>query len=126
MSAVLDASALLAYLQREPGHERVAAVLSQSVISAVNWTEVIGKTHSAGLQTEDLLDSLARLGLTVEPFSSTQAEIAGRLLERTRPLGLSLADRACLALALDRGEVAHTADRAWLRLRPELDIEAIR
>ena len=126
MSAVLDASALLAYLQREPGHDRVAAVLAQSVISAVNWTEVIGKTHSAGLQTEDLLDSLASLGLTVEPFSSTQAEIAGRLLERTGPLGLSLADRACLALAMDRGEVAHTADRAWLRLRPELDIEAIR
>ena len=126
MSAVLDASALLAYLQREPGHDRVAAVLAQSVISAVNWTEVIGKTHSAGLQTEDLLDSLASLGLTVEPFSSTQAELAGRLLERTRPLGLSLADRACLALAMDRGEVAHTADRAWLRLRPEIDIEAIR
>ncbi len=126
MSAVLDASALLAYLQREPGHDRVAAVLPRSVISAVNWTEVIGKTHSAGLQTEDLLDSLASLGLTVEPFSSTQAEIAGRLLERTRPLGLSLADRACLALATDRGEVAHTADRAWLRLRPEIDIEAIR
>lgn len=126
MSAVLDASALLAYLQREPGHDRVAAVLPRSVISAVNWTEVIGKTHSAGLQTEDLLDSLASLGLTVEPFSSTQAETAGRLLERTRPLGLSLADRACLALAMDRGEVAHTADRAWLRLRPELDIEAIR
>ena len=126
MSAVLDASALLAYLQREPGHDRVAAVLAHSVISAVNWTEVIDKTHSAGLQTDDLLDSLATLGLTVEAFSSTQAEIAGRLLERTRPLGLSLADRACLALALDRGEVAHTADRAWLRLRPELDIEAIR
>ena len=126
MSAVLDASALLAYLQREPGHDRVAAVLAQSVISAVNWTEVIAKTHSAGLQTEDLLDSLGSLGLTVAPFSSMQAEIAGRLLERTRPLGLSLADRACLALALDRGEVAHTADRAWLRLRPEIDIEAIR
>ena len=62
----------------------------------------------------------------MEPFSSTQAEIAGRLLERTRPLGLSLADRACLALAMDRGEVAHAADRDRLRLRPELDIEAIR
>ncbi|MYE14145.1 MAG: type II toxin-antitoxin system VapC family toxin [Gammaproteobacteria bacterium] len=126
MSVVLDASALLAYLQEEPGRDAVAAVLPDSFISAVNWAEVVGKTRSADVQTEDLLDVLARLGLTVEPFSRTQAETAGRLLERTRPLGLSLADRACLALAIDRADPAYTADRVWLQLRADVRVEAIR
>lgn len=126
MSVVLDASALLAYLQDEPGRDAVAAVLPRAVMSTVNWTEVIGKTESAGLASADLFDSLATFGLTLEPLSRVQAEIAGRLVERTRPLGLSLADRACLAVAIERGDAAYTADRAWLRLRPDVQVEAIR
>ena len=119
MSAVPDASALLAYLQEEPGRAAVAAMLPQAVMSTVNWTEVIGETESAGLSSEDLFDSL-------EPLSRVQVEIAGRLVERTRPFGLSLADRACLAVAIERRDTAYTADRAWLRLRPDVHVEAIR
>ena len=103
MSVVLDASALLAYLQGEPGGERVKAVLGQAVLSTVNWAEVIGKAREQEVETEGLQEDLASLGLTFEPFSTAQAEIAGRLKERTKRLGFSLGDRACLSLGCDRG-----------------------
>ena len=126
MSVVLDASALLAYLQDEPGGERVRDVLADSVMSSVNWAEVIGKARDERVDTQGLREDLASLGLALEPFSAEQGEIAGRLKERTRRLGLSLGDRACLALGSDRGETVYTADRAWLRLELGVDVEAIR
>ena len=126
MSVVLDASALLAYLQDEPGGERVRDVLADSVMSSVNWAEVIGKARDERVDTRGLREDLASLGLALEPFSAEQGEIAGRLKERTRRLGLSLGDRACLALGSDRGETVYTADRAWLHLELGVDIEAIR
>ena len=126
MSVVLDASALLAYLQDEPGGERVRGVLADSVMSSVNWAEVIGKARDERVDTQGLREDLASLGLALEPFSAEQGEIAGRLKERTRRLGLSLGDRACLALGSDRGETVYTADRAWLHLELGVDIEAIR
>ena len=126
MSVVLDASALLAYLQDEPGGERVRDVLADSVMSSVNWAEVIGKARDERVDTRGLREDLASLGLALEPFSAEQGEIAGRLKERTRRLGLSLGDRACLALGSDRGETVYTADRAWLQLELGADIEAIR
>ena len=126
MSVVLDASALLAYLQGEPGGERVKAVLGQAVLSTVNWAEVIGKAREQGVETKGLQEDLASLGLAFEPFSATQAEIAGRLKERTKRLGLSLGDRACLALGCDQGETVYTADRAWLNLDVGVEVVAIR
>ena len=126
MSVVLDASALLAYLQDEPGGERVRGVLADSVMSSVNWAEVIGKARDERVDTEGLREDLASLGLALEPFSAEQGEIAGQIKERTRRLGLSLGDRACLALGSDRGETVYTADRAWLQLEFGVDIEAIR
>ena len=126
MSVVLDASALLAYLQDEPGGERVREVLAHSVMSTVNWAEVIEKARDDGVDTRGLREDLASLGLALEPFSTDQAEIAGRLKERTRQFGLSLGDRACLALGSDRGATVYTADRAWLGLALGVDVEAIR
>ena len=126
MSGVLDASALLAYLQDEPGGERVRAVIANAVMSTVNWAEVIGKARDEGVDTRGLQDDLASLGLAFEPFSVAQAEIAGQLKGRTRHLGLSLADRACLALGIDRDETVYTADRAWLGPDLGVDVEAIR
>ena len=126
MSVVLDASALLAYLQDEPGGERVRDVLTDSVMSSVNWAEVIGKARDERVDTRGLREDLASLGLALEPFSAEQGEIAGRLRERTRRLGLSFGDRACLALGSDRGETVYTADRAWLQLELGVDVEAIR
>ena len=126
MSVVLDASALLVYLQDEPGGERVREVLAYSVISTVNWAEIIGKARDDGVDTRGLREDLASLGLAFEPLSAAQAETAGQIKERTRPLGLSLGDRACLALGSDRAETVYTSDRAWLQLTLGVDVETIR
>ena len=126
MSVVLDSSALLAYLQREPGGDAVKEVLADSVMSTVNWAEVVGKARSVHVETVGLLDDLETLGLYIEPFSATQAEAAGGLIEQTRSLGLSLGDRACLALAIERGESVYTADRIWCRLNLDVAVETVR
>ena len=126
MSVVLDASALLAYLQDEPGGERVRAALGHAVISTVNWAEVVGKARDDGVDTRGLREDLASLGLAFEPLSAAQAEIAGQLKERTRRYGLSLGDRACLALGSDRGESVCTVDRVWKQLDLGVEVEMIR
>ena len=126
MSVVLDASALLAYLQDEPGGERVRAALPHAVISTVNWAEVVGKAQDDGVDTRGLREDLASLGLAFEPLSAAQAEIAGQFKERTRRYGLSLGDRACLALGSDRGEPVCTADRVWKQLDLGVEVEMIR
>lgn len=126
MSVVLDASALLAYLQDEPGGEKVRAVIGEASLSTVNWAEVIGKARDNEIDTDGLQEDLEALGLRFEPFSAAQAEVAGRLRETTRRLGLSLGDRACLALGRDRDEATYTADRAWLNLNLGVEVMAIR
>ena len=128
MSAVLDASALLAFLQREPGAGSVRAVLGSALMSTVNWTEVVQKAADSERDAAELRAALESLGLALEPFSAAQAEIAALLRRTTTALGLSLGDRACLALAIERGERILTADRIWERLRPEvgIGIEVIR
>ena len=126
MSVVLDASALLAYLQREPGAASVRAVLGSACMSTVNWTEVIQKAAGSGNEAAELRTDLESLGLVLEPFSASQAGIAGTLREPTSELGLSLGDRACLALAIEKGETILTADRIWAQLRLGIRIEVIR
>ena len=126
MSVVLDSSALLAYLQQEPCGQGVRRVLDQAVMSTVNWAEVVGKARSAQVDTAGLLPELEALGLSVLPFSAEQAEIAGSLVEVAKPLGLSLGDRACLAVAMDRQEKVYTADRTWTALAADVQVETIR
>jgi len=126
LSAVLDASALLAYLQREPGAASVRAVLGGATMSTVNWTEVVQKVAGSQSEAAELRIALESLGLMLEPFSAAQAGIAGSLREPTMELGLSLGDRACLALAIEKGETILTADRVWARLRLGVGIEVIR
>jgi len=113
---VLDASALLAWLHDEPGGDQVEALLEVAVMSAVNWSEVLQKSVARGVAVEGLREDLEALGLQIEPFTIRDAEIAAGLWEQTRPLGLSLADRACLALGLRLGWPVVTADRAWQAL----------
>ena len=126
MSAVLDASALLAYLQREPGAASVRAVLGGALMSTVNWTEVVQKAAGSQSEAAELRGDLESLGLVLEPFSVSQAGIAGSLQEPTMEFGLSLGDRACLALAIEKGERILTADRIWARLRLGVGIDVIR
>ena len=127
MSVVLDASALLAYLQRETGADIVKAALGKALISTVNWTEVVQKAAATADQIEALREDIQSLGLVIRPFSTTQAEIAGRLRQSTAALGLSLADRACLALGIDTQSLVYTADRIWREIAlDDVDVEAIR
>lgn len=127
LAFVLDASALLAFLFQEPGSEFVREVLAHSVISAVNWTEVLQRLQMLGLETEGIKEDLAALGLDILPFTSRDAVATADLFKATRSRGLSLGDRACLALARTLDMTALTADRVWLDLQlSEIRIDRIR
>ncbi|MCY3931358.1 MAG: type II toxin-antitoxin system VapC family toxin [Acidobacteria bacterium] len=127
----MDASAVLALVHSEPGAESVADALRDSVMSTVNWAEVVarvrgGATNGAGAGPSALRLELCALGFRLEEFSAEQADLAGELRRSTRDFGLSLGDRACLALALVRREPVLTADRVWRRLSLDVEIEVIR
>jgi PIN domain nuclease of toxin-antitoxin system len=126
MSQVLDASAVLAYLHQEDGWEAVRSGIGEACIGAVNWSEVAQKTVQQGLDIELARDLLTEVGLTIVPFSAGQAENTAELWEKTRQHGLSLADRACLALAIEKEAVVLTADRAWADLELGIEIQALR
>jgi ribonuclease VapC len=123
---VLDASAVLALLQQEPGAEIVAAALQDSVISTVNWSEVLQKSISQEIDTQDMQSEFEALGVNIIPFSAPQANLAARLWQETKFLGLSLGDRACLALAIEQQATALTADKAWAQLKTGISIQLIR
>lgn len=125
--SVLDASALLAYLWREEGHEEVGRALEAgAAVSAVNLAEVYGRVVGLGEELDEVAPPLLALGVRPEPFTEADARAASGLVTATRPVGLSLGDRACLALALRLGLPALTADRAWLDLDVGAQIRPIR
>jgi PIN domain nuclease of toxin-antitoxin system len=123
---VLDASALMAVLREEPGAAAVEAVLDDAAISAVNLSEVQAKLVERGTAAELAWSSLIDLDLDVVDFDAAQARIAGDLRALTRAQGLSLGDRACLALAQALGLPAMTADRAWAGLEVGIEIRTVR
>ena len=122
---VIDASALLAFLFREPGADRVTLALPDGCISAVNLSEVAGRFLRDGHDLSSVKDRLSRLPLEVVPFDRHAAFATAALLPATAHLGLSLGDRACLALAKQRNLTALTADRDWLQV-PGIQVESIR
>jgi PIN domain nuclease of toxin-antitoxin system len=122
---VLDASAVLCLLQEEKGAERVAQILPDSMIGAVNYSEVVAKLVEAGLD-EATVDSLIdNLQLNVIPFDRIQARLAGSLRSSTRKLGLSLGDRACLALAAAESATALTCERIWTKFEAPCKVETL-
>lgn len=123
---ILDASALLAFLHNEPGCEQVESVLDNAMMSTVNWSEVVQKALQRGVSVDGMRDDLQELGMQIIPFSAKQAELAAELYEMARTHGLSLADRACLALTLETQAPVLTADRVWKQLDLPLLIELIR
>lgn len=114
-AAVLDASAVLALLQREPGEDVVAPLVGRAAWSAVNLCEVAGKLTDRGMPAPAVMDALDALHLTVHDFDSDLGFAAAEL-RRLAPAGLSVGDRACLALARRLRLPAITAERAWTRL----------
>jgi PIN domain nuclease of toxin-antitoxin system len=126
---VLDTSALLAILQGEPGGEvfaRQADLLENSMMSAVNVAEAHGKLVGIGIESEDAWEAVTASVPEIVDFDKEQAKIAGGLLPQTRSLGLSLGDRACLALGVVLKVPIYTADRAWKNLKVRVSIHVIR
>jgi ribonuclease VapC len=124
--AVLDASALLALLNREPGSATVAAHFPQVAISAVNLSEVAAKLVERGMPAEAVRTILEDLDLDIHPFDADAAYATGALRTATRQLGLSLGDRACLALGQRLQRPVLTTDGAWTSLDLGITIRAIR
>ncbi len=125
-NCVLDASALLAFLNQEQGAEQVEISLPAAVLCAVNLAEVVAKLTDVGVPDEDIRTAIATLGLTIIDFDANLAFEAGKLRLLTRQAGLSLGDRACLATALVLHRVALTADQAWIRLNLGITVQCIR
>lgn len=126
-SVVLDSSALLAYLLREPGIERVRVALNQgAVINAVNLAEVYTKLVLTNQWAPTVTELLADNALTVLPFTEEDALVAANLARDTRRFGRSLGDRACLATGLRLGVPILTGDREWTNLQVGVAIELFR
>ena len=123
---VLDSSALLALLNDEPGADVVAGLLRNSAMSAVNISEVTAKLAEAGIRERDIRMAVGGLVLDIVPFDAEQAVGAGMLRRATMTAGLSLGDRACLALAKRLGVPAATADLAWRRVDTGVELTLIR
>lgn len=123
---VLDSSAILALVKGEPGADLVRDRISRSVASAVNVAEVGAKLSDWGISGAELRYAVANLGFDVAPFDAGQALASAELRVATRTRGLSLGDRACLALAQSTGLPALTADREWRHTELDIEIEVIR
>ena len=126
-NAVLDASAVLAAIYREPGADKLSpGMLATALISSVNLAEVHGKLVAQGWDVEQAWEDCSGIVDQVMPFTTQQAKRTGSLIAITRPSGLSLGDRACLALALEYNAAVYTADRSWKNLKLDLQIIVIR
>jgi PIN domain nuclease of toxin-antitoxin system len=124
---VLDASALLAILNQEPGAERLTPeLLSAAAISTVNLAEVHGKLVGRGLRSDDAWEAALSPIREAVAFTSEHARLVGDLVAQTRPLGLSLGDRACLALGLSLKAPVYTADKSWKKVKVGARVHVIR
>jgi len=124
---VLDASALLAVINAEPGAEKLTPdLLAGAVGSAVNLAEVQTKLVSRGWTSDQAWEDATSPLREVLPFDEEQARMAGDLLIQTRHLGLSLGDRACLALGIALKVPVYTAEKAWKKVKVGVRIHVIR
>ena len=114
MTAVVDASAVLAWLQDEPGADAAEPMLMEGVIGAANWSEVLQKSRQHGVEVSAVSMLVASFGLQVEDIIAEDAERAAALWRRGS--GLSLADRLCLALGMRLDVAVATADSRWKNL----------
>lgn len=124
--SVLDASALLAYVFDEPGADVVAEIIETACISSINLTEVLTRIARDGHVPSEFVARVKQTNLQIAPFLAEDALMTANLEPHTRRLGLSLGDRACLALGLACGEPVYTADRVWSELNIGVKVVQIR
>ena len=122
----LDSSAILALLNEEPGKDRVKLVLRDSIVSSVNYCEVLTKLGDAGFTAAESIEIFRLLNLIVINFDRETARTAAQLRSKTKRQGLSLGDRSCLALAIVRNVKVITAERVWSKLKIGVKIEVVR
>jgi ribonuclease VapC len=121
---VLDASAILALLNNERGSDKLTPeLLSNATCSTVNLAEVQSKLVSAGGNPDEVWEDTLSPIREAAPFTAEHARIAGSLVAETRTLGLSLGDRACLALGLSLNAPVYTADKSWMKLKLKLGVK---
>ena len=123
---VFDASALLALIRGEPGADVVASHLGRAAMSSVNVAEVYGRLLREAFRPEEFRRDIEAIDFKLHSFDAEQAFLAGRFEPATRPLGLSLGDRACLALALSLGVPALSGDRRWAGTKVGVEINLFR
>jgi PIN domain nuclease of toxin-antitoxin system len=123
---VLDASALLAFINGEPGGEIVPVTTGDALISAVNFAEVISVMTTQGMDETAVRKQLAQVVLEVLEFERGSAEEAGFMISKTKGQGLSLGDRACLSAARRESIPAMTSDRSWANVHVGVEVKLIR
>ena len=126
MTVVLDASAVLALLNGEPGTAMVIEALPGATINAVNVSEVVARLAEGGMPGPPIQEAIDGLRLDIVPFDAELALAAGLLRPLTRSAGLSLGDRACLALGMRLQLPVLTADRTWSGLDLDVGVKVIR
>lgn len=124
--SILDASALLAFAKREPGHERVEALLRRATVSAVNLAEFVARMSDLGFSEDVVREMMIGLPCRIAPFDDLAAIECGLLRPATKHRGLSLGDRACLALGRTKALPVVTSDRAWCELDLGVEVVLIR
>ncbi len=124
---VLDASAILALINGEPGHEKLTPkLLAGAVSSTVNLAEVQAKLVQRGWSPDEAWEDATSPIREAVPFNAEHARIAGSLTALTRPLGLSLGDCACLALGIALKAPIYTAEKVWSKLKLGVRVHVIR
>jgi len=123
---ILDASAVLALLNLEPGADIVQKALSHAKISAVNLAEIVTRFNLAGMPTDEIQEVLSLLSLNIVPFDEKQAFQTGILASQTKQPGLSLGDRACLALGILTNSPVLSADQAWQKITIPVKVVGLR
>jgi ribonuclease VapC len=124
VQAILDSTAVLAFLNREPGHESITDVLAAGAgVCTANVAEIVGVLMRRGLTAEDAIQALEDLPLTIVDVDLDLATRAGIMQQPTRRYGLSLGDRLCLALAARERLPVLTTDRIWAQAGPVVGVE---
>jgi PIN domain nuclease of toxin-antitoxin system len=123
---VLDASAILAVIRNERGASEVLPLLHSSMISAVNFTEVLKRGQDKGGSPAVTRALFSNVGIPIVAFDEQQAVLCAELAATTQELGLSLADRACLALGVISQTKVITADQRMSRAKLPIEIILIR
>jgi ribonuclease VapC len=123
---VLDSSAILAAILGEAGGQKVHDLAARCVVSAVNVEEIRTRLHDLGHSREDIENYIQLFKLEIADFTNAQSVASSNLRPMTRKAGLSLGDRACLSLAIEKNATAMTADRQWASVDVPVRVEVIR